>query len=106
MTEPAKITAIKPPFMQVRIFGKIEDVRRHEESVITRILCPAADAYSQPSSVEVRSTKRFAAKGEEIEVLCKLRGFKGRPFEVKDKETGEVRKAQSVVHMLELVEED
>lgn len=105
MTEPAKITSIKQPFLQMRIFGKVEEIRRHEDSTITRILCPAADAYSQPSWVEVRSKSRFGTKGEEIECLVKLRGFKGRPFDVKDKETGEVRKGQSVIHMLELVEE-
>ncbi len=107
MSEPAKVTSIaKAPLMQVRIFGRVEEVRRTDETTITRILVPAADAYSQPSVIEVRSSKRFASKGEEVECTAALRGFKGKVFEVKDKETGEIRKAQSVVHLVELVEEE
>lgn len=94
----------KPAFMQVLIRGRVESRRRFEKSTFTRIVAPAADPYSRPQVVEVRSKAAIGEPGEEITVPAMLGGYAGKPFKATDKETGEVRTAQMYIHTLDAIE--
>jgi hypothetical protein len=78
-------------FMEVTVKGKIEAARRHEKKHYTRLITPAADAYTRPQVVEVRSNQRLGQQGDEITVDCKLGGYTRKAFRSTDKETGETQ---------------
>jgi hypothetical protein len=92
--------------MQVIVRGRIEASRTYEGKRYTHIMTPAADAYSRPQLVEVRSKARLGEKGDEVTVVCVLGGFSRKPYEAKDKSTGEVVKITPVDHTLDVVERD
>jgi len=83
-------TAAKAVPMQVIIKGRIEAVRRWEQTRYTRIVTPAPDPYSRPQVVEVRSKEQLGQKGDEITVVALLGGFTRKPYKSVDKESGEV----------------
>lgn len=95
-------TSIKP--MQVMVHGRVEASRTHDGVRYTRILTPAPDAYSRPQTVEVRSKQPFGAKGDEVKVLAQLGGYTRKPFEAKDKSSGEIFKVTPVDMTLDAVE--
>lgn len=95
--------AFAPVPMHVSVIGRVEDVNLFDGTFITGVLTPAADSYSKPQYVEVRSDKRFAQKGEEISLMLKLGGYPSK-FEARDKKTGEIRTVTKWVPSLELVE--
>lgn len=103
---PEKVSAIggalKP--LIVAIVGKVTRVRRHEQFFYTTIICPAKDAYSRPSIVEVRSKARFGERDEEIKCNAELGGYEGKAYPVVDKETGERKTLVPVNLFLDLVE--
>jgi len=86
------------------IFGKILRVRRHEKHFYTSIICPAADEFSRPSIVELRSEARFGDADEKVRVIGALGGYEGKAYRVVDKDTGETRMVTPVVHFLDFVE--
>jgi hypothetical protein len=90
--------------MQVFVKGRIEAARRYEGNSYTRILTPAPDAYSRPQVLEVRSKARLGDKGEEVGVMCILGGYQRKPYQAKDKESGEIVTLTPVDHTLDLVE--
>jgi hypothetical protein len=90
--------------MRVHVRGRVIGCRRYDGKIFTTFVCPAPDAYSKPSNVEVRSKARFAEIGEEVGCDCVLGGYEGRKGTVTDKNTGEVRDFRPVVHTLDLVE--
>lgn len=98
-TTPA---TIKP--MQVMVHGRVEASRNHDGVRYTRILAPAPDAYSRPQTVEIRSKQPFGARGDEVKVLAQLGGYTRRPFETRDKFTGELLKVFPVDMTLDAVE--
>jgi len=109
MSEVAKLTASPtgkpvPVPMQALIVGKIEAVTQYDGKRLTRVLCPAADLYSRPSVVQVRSTSRLGQKGDEISVTCTLSGYARKPYKSTDRETGEISMVTPVDHVLDLVE--
>lgn len=91
--------------MGVLVVGRIEGSKTYEGKRYTQILTPAADAYSRPQLVEIRSKGRLGEKGEEISCHCVLGGFQRKAYETKDKQTGEIVKVVPVEHTLDLVEE-
>lgn len=91
--------------MQVSVTGKILRVRRHEQKTYTVIVCAAADQYSQPEVVEIRSDRRFGDKEEVVTVLCRLGGWQGKAYKVVDKETGERLDMIPVNLRLDLIED-
>lgn len=97
-----KAPTIKP--MQVMIRGRVEASRNHEGTRFTRITTPAADAYSRPQVIEIRSRSPLGPKGEEVTVLAQLGGYTRKPFEFKNKDTGEIEKVVPVDHTLDAVE--
>lgn len=90
---------------QVHIVGKVVRTRRYQEFSYTTIICPAADEYSKPQVVEIRSARKFADKDDVTSVVAQLGGFEGRAYESRDKETGEVNKVIPVTLYLDFVEE-
>lgn len=98
----AQIAQAKP--LQVVIAGKITRVRRHEKFFYTTVICPAKDAYSRPSVVEIRSKARFGDTDEETKVNAELGGYEGKAYVVTDRETGERKSLVPVNLFLDLVE--
>lgn len=91
--------------MHVVISGRVEGSKTYEGKRYTQVMTPAADAYSRPQLVEIRSKVRLGEKGEEISCQCILGGFQRKAYETKDKQTGEIVKVIPVEHTLDLVEE-
>ncbi len=90
--------------MHVVVAGRIEGSKTYDGKRYTQVMTPAADAYSRPQLVEIRSKARLGDKGEEISCQCVLGGFQRKPYETKDKQTGEVIKVIPVEHTLDLFE--
>ncbi|ENO8811903.1 hypothetical protein ACCE85_003963 [Photobacterium damselae] len=92
--------------LQLNVTGKVLRARNYDGMIYTTVICPAKDAYSRPSIVEIRSKSRLGAQvDEEIKgVLCELSGFEGKAYRVTDRDTGEQRQIKPVNHFLDLVE--
>jgi hypothetical protein len=90
--------------LQVLVKGKVEASRRFDGKRYTRIITPAADAYSRPQVVEVRSSSKLAEVGDETEVTCRLGGYTRKPYRTTDKETGETSMVTPVDLTLDAVE--
>lgn len=95
-------SALRP--MEVTITGRIEEVQRYEGTYNTRIICPAADQFSQPQNVKVRSKTRIGSKEEMVTITARLGGYKRKPFKATDKETGEIAMVVPVDMTLDLVD--
>ncbi|ANH73487.1 putative helix-destabilizing [Ralstonia insidiosa] len=98
-----KPLSIKP--MEVVVRGRIEQMRSHEGTRYTRIMTPAPDAYSRPQVVEVRGRQKLGERGDEVTVKCTLGGYQRKPYEFKNKQTGEVETIVPVDHVLDVVEQ-
>ncbi|WP_303679331.1 single-stranded DNA-binding protein [Ralstonia mannitolilytica] len=98
-----KPASIKP--MQVLVRGRIEQMRSFDGTRYTRIMTPAPDAYSRPQVVEVRGKQRLGEKGDEVTVLCSLGGYQRKPYQIKNKDTGEIETIVPVDHVLDVVEQ-
>jgi hypothetical protein len=90
--------------LQVLVKGKVEASRRFDGKRYTRIITPAADAYSRPQVVEVRSVSKLGDVGDETEVSCRLGGYTRKPYRTTDKETGETSMVTPVDLTLDAVE--
>ena len=104
MNAPLSTTKSAPAAMEVSVKGRIDHSRRHEATWYTRMLSPAADAYSRPQTVEIRSKQRLGQVGDETIVLCKLGGYTRKPFRSTDKDTGETSMVTPVDMTLDAVE--
>ncbi|HLD45632.1 MAG TPA: single-stranded DNA-binding protein [bacterium] len=103
---PTEINKSRPSLrpMEVLISGRIEEVQRYEGTYQTRVICPAADQFSQPQNVKIRSKQRLGSKEEMISVTCRLGGYKRKVFRATDKETGESVSVVPVDMTLDLVD--
>jgi hypothetical protein len=90
--------------LQVLVKGKVEASRRFDGKRYTRIITPAADAYSRPQVVEVRSVSKLGDLGDETEITCRLGGYTRKPYRTTDKETGETSMVTPVDLTLDAVE--
>ena len=88
------------PVLQIVVRGRIDRVTQRDangaKSFRTLIKTPAPDAYSSPGTFELRSARRLGGTGEEVEVLCNLRGY-SRSYDNKDGD-----KVQTAEHVLEV----
>lgn len=89
--------------MEVVIAGKIVSQRRHENKQYTVIRCPAADEYSNPSTVEVRSQARLGDVEQFVELDVRISGTL-RSFGYTDKNTGEQRRGSEGKVFLDVIE--
>jgi len=88
MTQPQ--ISVQTPGI-VRLVGRVENSRQtgtDRKTFRTLVVTPAADSFSHPSTIEVRSAGRLGAPGNEVDVLCNVIGFKNKPR--KNQETGEI----------------
>lgn len=61
------------------IVGRIEEVTSLDNGGFdTALAMPAPDEFSSPSFVHIYSDKRFGQKGETVNVLVDVRGFRQR----------------------------
>jgi hypothetical protein len=73
-SQPLKVLA-----NQALIAGRVEEVTALDNGGFdTSLAMPAADQYSSPSFVHVYSDKRFGQKGETVQVLVNVAGFRQR----------------------------
>ena len=87
------------------IMGKVDSRRFFKDKYYTTLLVPAADEYSQPSVVEVRSNTKIAEVGEVVSRLsCVVSGYFGKTYTFKDKESGESVTRKPINHVLDAVE--
>ena len=108
MSETATATAKNTrqmAFNQCMLRGRIEESRRHGNVTYTRVLCPAADEFSRPQTIEVRSKQRLGQKGDMVQQLVTLGGYTRKPFRATDKDTGETYMVTPVDHTVDAVEE-
>lgn len=94
----------KQRLMEVTIKGKIDAARRHENKHYTRLITPAADAYSRPQIVEIRSDSKLGQRDDEITVTCRLGGYTRKPYRATDKDTGETSMVTPVDLTLDIAE--
>jgi hypothetical protein len=92
------------PPLQCRVVGRVDSVDRYNNVFTTKVLCPAADLYSKPAVVPIRSTVRIGTKGDDIDVLVRLGGYPKKPYQATDKNTGEIRTVSQAEATLDLVE--
>lgn len=106
VVEPMRAPVARPvaQAMVVRVVGRVDSVRVYDGKRYTLVVCPAADAYSSPQWLEVRSKGALGARGDEVNVDVRVGGFKGRPFRVTDKDTGEIKTVTRCTVLLDLVE--
>ncbi len=90
---------------QALLAGRVNSVRKADDTVYTEVTLPAPDQYSQPAVVEVRSRKRLAQAGETIEVLVTCGGYRGKSFVYTDKDTGERFSRRPVVNSYVAIED-
>lgn len=90
-----------------KLSGRVFNVRRisgREGPVfITIIRLPAADAFSSPATVELRSKDRIGQAGDDVNVSVRIGGY-GRSYKATDPETGEQRVVQTADNSLTVVE--
>lgn len=103
---PAPLSHAKPQVipMEVLIRGRIDARRRHDGTHYTRLITPAADAYSRPQIVEIRSKQSLGGVGDEIDQRCKLGGYTRKAFRSTDKDTGETTMVTPVDMTLDAIE--
>lgn len=106
MAEPLSIAKndVKQAALRVRVVGKTIRVRKYEKHTYTTVICPAADEYSKPSIVEIRSSSRFADVDDKIDIHVSLGGYEGKSYAITDRESGERKNLVPVNHFLDLVE--
>jgi hypothetical protein len=103
--QPIPQRAAATPAMQVTIKGRIEISRSYEGKRFTQIMTPAADQYSRPQIVEVRSKSKLGERGDEIVVQASLGGYQRKAYQVKDKNTGEIVTLVPTEHTLDAIED-
>jgi len=57
------------------IKGRIDTVRMHDGRHMHVVLLPAADEFSKPQAVEVRSNRRLGEPGSDLQCRGQLMGF-------------------------------
>lgn len=90
--------------LETTVTGKIKRFNSSGGFYYTTIVAPAADSYSFPPVIRIKSKKPLGRLGEEItDVICRVTGYE-RSFPYTDKQTGEQSKGYNVHMLLELIE--
>lgn len=104
-TVTAPTSPVRAPAMQVRIAGKIQAIRRFDNTTFTRIVTPAPDSYSRPQVVEVRSKNKLGERDDEITITAQLGGYTRKAYPVIDKDTGEKTMVTPTDMTLDVIDE-
>lgn len=101
----APLATVKPAQanMIVHVAGRIESSSKYSDSFTTLVKTPSPDAYSHPSTIELRSKARLGQIGDEISAACRLSGVP-RKFNRTDKATGEITPVKTADMYLHVVE--
>ena len=91
--------------MHVIVKGRIESSKTHDGKRNTKIMTPATDEYSRPQLIEIRSKQRVGETGDLVTLNCLLGGYQRMAYQVKDKDTGEIKTVVPVDHTLDLIED-
>ena len=76
-----------------------KDGKRYSQLLVT----PAADAYSMPSVIELRSVNSLGAEGDDWAGKVKIGGYPN-DYEITDKSSGEIKQVRSARIVLEVAE--
>ncbi|MBX9935730.1 MAG: single-stranded DNA-binding protein [Burkholderiaceae bacterium] len=90
---------------QCLIAGRLESFRRFEDVRLSLVAIPAPDPYSRPGIVEIRSNAVLGQRGDDVQVLCKIGGYKRKAYEVVDKKTGESTTVVPIQNTFDAVEQ-
>lgn len=104
-TSPAAEIKSQIRLNQALLAGRVNSVRKADDTVYTEVTLPAPDQYSQPAAVEIRSRKRLGQVGETIEVQVVCGGYRGKSFVYTDKDTGERFTRRPVVNSYVAIED-
>jgi hypothetical protein len=91
---------------QMYLVGRIAAVQTKRDAqnrYIHHIATPAADEFSRPQELDVRSKVRLGAVGDPVSLVVSWEGYQQR-FTYKDKETGEVNGGSKIVGSFAAVE--
>jgi hypothetical protein len=102
-TQPGNQPVAAITFIAGRIAAKRRISTQAGPLVLTLVTMPAADEYSSPSTVEIRSKAAFGESGETVRVKCRV-GGRARSYKGTDPETGEIRPVRTAEITLELIE--
>lgn len=95
---PAATTSKPLQLGQARIAGRIESSRRKTGQsgamFFTLFALPAADRFSHPATVEVVSSERLGASGDELSIVVAVSGY-GRSVTPKDPNESAYRTADN-----------
>ena len=105
MSTPQEAIKLNLKPNQSMLRGRVNAIRKAEEFFYTEVTLPAPDEYSQPAVVEIRSRKRIGQAGDTVECLVGCGGYRGKPFNYTDKDTGERFNRRPVVNAYHAVEE-
>lgn len=81
--QPSGVVSLK-----VRITGARRITTKNGKLWLTLCKLPAPDEFSAPQTLELRSTERLGAEGEDWQGKCRIGGYP-RSYPVVDAETGE-----------------
>lgn len=112
MSETAQVTqmpaAAKIKLNQGFMSGRITTQRRINTQTgplyLTVLKQPAADEFSHPATVEIRSSFKLGENGDDWKGLVNMRGMPNS-YDSTDKETGEKRRIISARNEFEAVEQ-
>lgn len=99
-----QLTPRSTPILQTMVSGRVESVRTYDGKCYTTVTCPAKDAFSMPSVIEISSAKRFVEVGQDLAPrACTISGYI-KPFKYTDQNTGEVKDGRKANVYFELIE--
>jgi len=60
---------------QMMVSGRIEAVDEYEDSYYSIVITPAPDAFSQPSTLKIKSRRKIGKAGEDVMQLVQWNGW-------------------------------
>jgi len=101
---PGVSPTAKTSYNVVTVRGRVDAVDRYKGEYSSILICPAADEFSHPQAIKVRSKNRIGTKDEIITVTARLGGYKRQAYQTKPDKDGEVFTVIPVDMTLDLVE--
>jgi len=79
------------------VVGRVMAGRRTDDGAFyTQMILPAADAFTPPAYVEVRSNRQLGNNGDDVSVRVRIGGYRRKAYETKPDQYGVSRKVQPV----------
>lgn len=104
MAEPA-VRGVDAPLLNVAtVAGRIDGSRMSDGVTYTKMTLPAADEYSSPQRIEIRSKRSLGRQGETVQVGVRIGGWV-RKFDRKPDRDGVVDKGEDIRITLHAIED-